>query len=111
MTKQKKLNNSKNQKINVAALMHSLDYGRWDHPIVMRAFKVLQELTKWLESQYNNPEDAPVVSIVVAPVAVALLIGETCVWENQTCSEEDLTFDYCKAQLQEEALKMMVPFE
>jgi hypothetical protein len=111
MTKQKKVNDNKHEAINVSAMLHSMDYGRWDHPTVMKAFKVMQMLTKWLESQYDKPENAPVVSIVVAPIAVALLIGETCVWENQNCHEEDLNFDYCRSQLQEEALKMMVPFE
>jgi len=110
--KSKATQNGKSEdKISIGELMRSMDHARWDHPLVMKAFRVMKELNTWLEGQYADPEDTPLVSIVVSAPIVSLLIGDDCVWENQCCSEEDLTLDFCKQEMKRAALLRMVPFE
>lgn len=91
-------------------MIKSLDKLRWDHPITLKAFKIARELNTWI-GKIVTEDEMPFVSIVVSAPYVAITIGDYCVWNSESDSEDDLTFDYCKESLHEEVLRLCAVFE
>lgn len=97
------------QYIDRAALMHSLDHARPDHPLVVQAFSVLAALDRFF-SESDGGSSVPIPNLTVTPGAVALSIGEFGAWDSECDSEEDFTFEKCLEVYRDTLMQRMVPF-
>lgn len=98
-------------KEEIAAIIHNMDYARWDNPIVMKCFNMMRQLNNWLGTCYSH-EHRPHVHVSAAAFGVVLLVGDVPVWDSENDDEEDLkNIDFCKARLKDYAMHMFVPFD
>lgn len=97
-------------KEDMQALITSMDFARWEHPIVMKCFHLLRQLNNWLGSCYSK-EHRPHAHISIAAFGVCVLVNDICLWDSENNDESELTLDFCKEQLKEHAMYFMTPFE
>jgi hypothetical protein len=99
----------KNRKISPSAIRGSLNYMRWDHPTVLKAFEIAKKLQEWLFNHYQSDE-APTVSLAVAQPGCIIAIGEVVVYSSEHDTIDELTFDCCVDNYKEAVKLFMVPF-
>jgi len=97
-----------NERMYIQSLLNSSDYLKWDNPTTMRAFVVAKELKTWMAGVVEN---YPCVSVVVCEAVVAVMVGETCLWNSEHDGIDDLNLENCRKALKEEVLHLAAVFE
>lgn len=70
-----------------------------------KAVKVVSQLGEWFDKvvPYEaQPQRRPVPNLAWSPTTLAVLVDEVCVWEDQTDTDENLTFRYCLGTYREQ---------
>ena len=95
--------------VDVDELLHSLDHARLDHPTTVKAFDVLRSLREWIQ-KHPAALDRLGAFVTVSAGSVELFVGETCVWSTETNSEDELSFEACRAAYLKELGEAFEPF-
>lgn len=104
----RKVKSNSERKFIIKDLITQQDKLRWDHPMTMKAFVVAREVKAWIASIV---EEYPCVSVVVTECAVALMIGEICLWNSESDSLDELNLAFCKEQYKKEVLPLAAVLE
>lgn len=73
-----------------------------DNDQTLRAFQVSRQLQDWVDANANSL--TPVVILTVERWGIGLAIGHMPVWDSEGCSDDDLTFEKCRAEYVKEIM-------
>jgi hypothetical protein len=90
-------------------LTYQMQHDRPENRTTAQAIAVVEELNDWLD----NIEGRSVMAeayVTIARRTISVSIGDFHLWEDQCCSEDELTFEGIRARYLEELTALMVPF-
>jgi hypothetical protein len=66
---------------------------RIDCESLQQALAVAAQLDRYIDEHFQSTYPRP--NVLISPATLSISIGDVCVWDSESDSSEELTFEYC----------------